>query len=207
MPEQTELEELRVAELREKAKDAGVSGASHMRKDELIESLNDESDDDSLAADQGGDVLAVLKADHEKVKALFGRALELESGDADIEDLAEQIIIELKLHTEAEEQIFYPALKTKALDANEDDAKNEVLEAYIEHGSVKELIAKIEAMEPSDESYKAVLQVMSEQVEHHVEEEESEMFKQARELLSELELRDIGEQIRLFKESAAESVA
>jgi hemerythrin superfamily protein len=211
MAKQTQaLEELHVDELRDRAKTAGITGTSHMRKDELIEVLrhDDEPPARRPTAKNGAsdDVLAVLKQDHDNVKALFEQAFAKEAGDAAIADIVRQIVSELKLHTEAEETIFYPALKAKAIDGDAEDAKEEVLEAYVEHGSVKELIAQIEELTPADESYKAVLTVMSELVQHHVEEEESEMFKRARKLLAKDELSSIGEQVTALKESAKSAV-
>ncbi len=197
-----ELDKLRVVELREKASKAGITGSSHMKKDDLIDALADEGKTAPAAAAGPVDVIALLIEDHEKVKALFAEALAKEEGDESMAALAEQICAELALHTAAEEEIFYPALKSIALDDDNDDAKDLVLEAYVEHGSVKELIANLQALTPADESYKAILQVMSEQVDHHVEEEESEMFKQARALLGD-KLDEIGQQVVAFKESAS----
>lgn len=213
MAKQTEdLENLRVPDLREKAKAAGVHGTSHMRKDDLIEVLSEGQPDPNAeprgngqGKHNGGDVIDLLIADHEKVKALFKQVLHMDSDDARLKQLANQIAAELTLHTEAEETIFYPALKKKAVSAAENAAKDEVLEAYVEHGSVKELIAQLESLQPSDESYHAILQVMSEQVGHHVDEEESEMFKQARSLLSKQELIDIGQEVVAYKQSATAS--
>jgi len=113
--------------------------------------------------------------------------------------LAERIITELEAHTQAEEQLFYPALKARAIERDDDEAKEGVVEAYVEHGSVKELISKIRSSSPSDESYKAMLQVMSEQVDHHVEEEEGEMFEQARQLLEPQTLQSLGRKMAELK--------
>jgi hypothetical protein len=210
----TDLDELSVAELREQAKDAGVTSTSHMRKDELIEALSSgKGARDEKAAKRtprtrtngdaaSDDAIDILIADHRRVKSLFEEALDKEDGDAALADLAKQIIAELELHTRVEETIFYPALKEQAVSDDDDDAKDEVLEAYVEHGSVKELIAKIQKLEPDDESYKAILQVMSEQVEHHVEEEEHEMFDQAHELLGDERLAELGRRIAEAKAGA-----
>ncbi len=187
----------KVSELREDAKAAGITGVSHMRKEELVEAL------DHNGASQNGldgeDAIALLVADHRNVKDLFGRVLDKEPGDESMADLAERIITELEAHTQAEEQLFYPALKARAIERDDDEAKEGVVEAYVEHGSVKELISKIRSSSPSDESYKAMLQVMSEQVDHHVEEEEGEMFEQARQLLEPEALQSLGRKMAELK--------
>jgi hypothetical protein len=144
------------------------------------------------------DAISLLKADHAKVKALFKECLELGSGArSSRRKLFEQIDHELTLHALVEEKIFYPAFKAKTKSAS--DERDEVLEAYEEHASVKDLIAKLEALDPSDETYKAKIQVLSELVQHHVHEEETEMFKEARELLSKDELVAIGQQMTEMK--------
>ena len=121
------------------------------------------------------DAVALLKADHQKVADLFGK-YENASGEARKQKLALQICKELTVHAKIEEEIFYPACEGKVA---EDDLK----EAYVEHDGAKVLIAEIEAGTPSDEFYDAKVKVLSEQIEHHVEEEEKRLvgiFSQAR---------------------------
>jgi hemerythrin superfamily protein len=147
------------------------------------------------------DALTLLKADHAMVKALFREA----NGLSDRAHTArakvfKEIARELKLHTRVEEQIFYPALKAKTKAATPE--RDEVLEAYEEHAGAKELIRKLEATDPKDETYKAKVQVLSEMVIHHADEEESEMFKQARKLMSKDELRDLGDEIAAMKDKS-----
>jgi len=193
------LEDETVSELKTKAREAGISGISHMHKDELVDALEHAA---HAPKNEQTDAIEILKADHAKVKALFKKALAKKHGDKTVEPIVQEIIHELKLHTEAEETIFYPALKTKSTKEHNEDATDGVLEAYVEHDSVKELITKIEATDSSDESYKAMVQVMSEQIEHHVEEEETEMFKQAKHLLKNEELQKLGKQILEKKQGA-----
>jgi hemerythrin superfamily protein len=121
------------------------------------------------------DAVALLKADHRKVEELFA-AFEKASGDGRKRKLAEEICMELTIHTQIEEDVFYPACEGKV---EEDLLK----EAYVEHDGAKLLIAEIEAGGPDDEFYDAKVKVLSEQIEHHVEDEEKRvegMFAQAR---------------------------
>jgi hemerythrin superfamily protein len=126
-------------------------------------------------AEQKLDAVALLKADHRKVEELF-EAFEKASGDGRKQKLAEQICMELTVHARIEEEIFYPACEGKV---EEDLLK----EAFVEHDGAKILIAEIEAGGPDDEFYDAKVKVLSEQIEHHVKEEEQRvegMFSQAR---------------------------
>ncbi len=147
------------------------------------------------------DVLTLLTEDHAKVKQLFKEVSALSDGaHATRRKLFEKIDEELTLHAKVEETIFYPALKAKTKAAS--DERDELLEAYEEHAVVKELLHKLEATDPADESYKAKLQVLSELVEHHVKEEENEMFKQAKKLFRNEELDEIGARVEAAKERA-----
>ena len=121
------------------------------------------------------DAVALLKADHRKVEELF-EAFENASGDGKKQKIAEEICMELTVHATIEEEIFYPACEGKV---EEDLLK----EAFVEHDGAKILIAEIEAGGPDDEFYDAKVKVLSEQIEHHVKEEEQRvegMFSQAR---------------------------
>lgn len=132
------------------------------------------------------DAIALLKADHRKVEELFA-SFESAKGDGRKKALAEEICMELTIHTKIEEDVFYPACEG----AVEEDLLNE---AYVEHDGAKVLIAEIEAGGPDDEFYDAKVKVLSEMIEHHVEEEEKPkegMFAQARQADVDLvELRD-----------------
>jgi galactokinase len=128
-----------------------------------------------MAAPKTPDAVALLKADHRKVEDLFAK-FESATGDGKKKALAEQICMELTIHAKIEEDIFYPACEGKV---DEDLLK----EAYVEHDGAKVLIAEIEAGGPGDAFYDAKVKVLSEQIEHHVEEEEQRvegMFAQAR---------------------------
>src|ERR1700755_2299419 len=138
------------------------------------------------------DAAALLKADHRKVEDLFAK-FEAAKGDGKKQALAEQICMELTIHTKIEEDIFYPACEGKV---EEDLLK----EAYVEHDAAKVLIAEIEAGGADDEFYDAKVKVLSEEIEHHVEEEEKRvegMFAQARK--AGLDMDALGEQMAAEK--------
>lgn len=127
-----------------------------------------------MAAAQA-DAIALLKADHRKVEELFEN-FESTKGVQKKRALAKQICTELTVHSMIEEEIFYPACKGKI-----DDAL--LNEAYVEHDGAKVLIAEIEAGRPNEDFYDAKVEVLSEQINHHVEEEERRsdgIFAQAR---------------------------
>ena len=146
-----------------------------------------------MATDTKQDAIALLKADHRKVEQLFEQ-FEGATGSGKKQTIAMQICLELTVHAQIEEEIFYPACEGKI---EEDLLK----EAYVEHDGAKVLIAEIEAGGPDDEFYDAKVKVLSEQIEHHVEEEEKRMegmFAQARK--AGLDMDALGEQLRARKE-------
>ena len=139
-------------------------------------------------ADTKQDAIALLKADHRTVEELFEQ-FESATGSSKKQKLALQICLELTVHAKIEEEIFYPACEGKV---EEDLLK----EAYVEHDGAKVLIAEIEAASPDDEFYDAKVKVLSEQIEHHVGEEEQRMegmFAQARK--AGLDMDALGEQL------------
>lgn len=123
------------------------------------------------------DAIALLTADHKKVKGLFARfekLMEQDGADKEKAELAAQICNELTVHAQVEEEIFYPAVR-EAID--DEDLMDE---ADVEHAGAKDLIAQIEAMQPGDELFDAKVVVLGELVDHHVKEEEGEMFPQVK---------------------------
>lgn len=146
------------------------------------------------------DAIALLEADHKRVKALFKEAEGIgERAYSARAKLFEQIDRELTIHTKVEEEIFYPAVKAKT--SAHTEPRDDVWEAYEEHAGAKELIGKLEDLDPKDETYKAKLNVLMEQVTHHVKEEESHFFPECRKLLSRDELNDLGARILQMKEA------
>ena len=141
------------------------------------------------------DAIKLLTADHAEVKKLFKEYEKLVKAEAEPEEkqaLALQICHMLTVHATIEEEIFYPA-------ARESDVDSDLLdEAEVEHASAKDLIAQIHAMDPHDDLYDAKVKVLSEQIEHHVEEEEKEMFPKAKK--SGLDMIELGQAIQARKE-------
>lgn len=133
------------------------------------------------------DAIALLKADHRAVEELF-EAFEEAKGAKSKQRLAEKICMELMVHTQIEEEIFYPAVKG----AVEDDL---YAEAHVEHDGAKMLIAEILAGDPEDDFYEANVKVLSEMIKHHVKEEEQRdgMFAQAKS--SDMDLEALGQEM------------
>jgi hemerythrin superfamily protein len=146
------------------------------------------------------DAIKLLKEDHKKVKALFEEVEGLgDRATTQRKSLFQQIDQELTLHSKIEETLFYPEFKKRAENSEE---REEVLEAYEEHGVVKVMIGELEDLDPKDETYKPKLAVLKELVMHHVKEEEGPLFKMAREIFEPEELDQIGERIVEAKEEA-----
>jgi hypothetical protein len=139
------------------------------------------------------DAIALLKADHRKVETLF-EDFEKARGEARKANLVKQICTELTVHTMIEEEIFYPACRGKI----EDDTLDE---AYVEHDGAKMLIAELIESAPDDAFYDAKVKVLSEEIKHHVHEEEMRsegMFAQARE--AGLDMDALADEMRARKE-------
>ena len=134
---------------------------------------------------------ALLKADHKLVSGLFEQ-YEKTRSTAKKKTLVASICKELGIHAQAEEEIFYPAVKAALKD------KELVPEAIVEHATLKELISQVEGKEPDGEMFDAKIQVLSEYVKHHVKEEETEMFPKARK--TKLDMKQLGAQIAARKE-------
>jgi hemerythrin superfamily protein len=142
------------------------------------------------------DAISMLIADHEKVKLLFEQFEALsDRSKASKKKLADQICMELSIHAEVEEQVFYPAVRGPVKDEDLMD------EAVVEHASAKELIAQIMEMDPGEDLYDAKVKVLSEQIEHHVKEEEGEMFPKVRK--GKVDLAALGAEMEEFKAGLA----
>jgi hemerythrin superfamily protein len=140
------------------------------------------------------DAISLLTEDHENVKKLFKKFEKLSSAEDDTKiEVANMICMELTVHAMVEEELFYPEVRM-AID--DDDLLNE---AEVEHDSAKELIAQIQFMEPDNPMYDAKVTVLGEYIEHHVTEEEEEMFPKVRKA-KQLDLEELGEQMQMRKE-------
>ena len=140
------------------------------------------------------DAIALLKADHRKVEDLFEK-FEKAKSDSVKKSLVQEICTELSAHTAIEEEIFYPACTGKI---DEDLVK----EAYVEHDGAKVMIAELIASEPGDDFYDAKVKVLSEEIKHHLKEEEARsegMFAQARDVG--LDMEALGEEMAARKEA------
>ena len=138
------------------------------------------------AAAKPADAIKLLKDDHREVKSWFKDYEALED-DGEKQALADKICLALTVHAQIEEEIFYPAARA-AID--DDDLLDE---AEVEHASAKQLIAEIQAMKAGDRLFDAKVTVLGEYINHHVEEEESEMFPESRD--SNLDLKELGAQL------------
>lgn len=136
------------------------------------------------------DAIALLTADHKAVKEMFKQFKTLKQGegsDGEKQALVTQVCNALKVHAQIEEEIFYPAVLAAIAD---DDLMDE---AEVEHASAKDLITQLESMKPGDARYDAKVTVLGELVDHHVKEEEGEMFPKAKK--AKLDLQDLGAQL------------
>lgn len=147
------------------------------------------------------DAVSLLIDDHKKVKKLFKEFEKLAKAD-DIDgkvEIANEICEELTIHTMIEEEIFYPAARAVI----DEDMLNE---AEVEHATAKDLIAQIREMAGDDPMYDATVKVLSEYIDHHVEEEETEMFPKAKK--AKMDLEGLGVQMMERKEElSAESIS
>ncbi|KGF80525.1 hemerythrin [Massilia sp. JS1662] len=143
----------------------------------------------------GQDAIALLTADHREVSEMFEQFEQLgDRATTSKEKLKDKICKALIAHTTIEEEIFYPAVRAAKVEEGEDM----VDEAIVEHASAKDLIKQLQEMQPDDDLYDAKVKVLSEQIEHHVKEEEKEMFPKAKK--AGLDLLALGQEMALRKQ-------
>lgn len=148
--------------------------------------------------DEAPDALTLIRNDHREVDELFEKALDEDTPAAQRRNAVAKIVQALTVHAQMEEAIFYPALRK----AGGEDERDSVLEAAEEHGVVKDLIAKIVALRSGDETLNAKVTVLKELVQHHVKEEESEIFDEAKHTLGKERLEQLGAEMQRFKDRA-----
>jgi iron-sulfur cluster repair protein YtfE (RIC family) len=145
---------------------------------------------------------ALLKSDHEKVAGILETIDKTtERAIKTREELFTRLKEELDLHAQIEEEILYPALEEA------EQTRELALEAYEEHRLVKQLLAELETAPKDDEQWTAKFTVLKENIEHHVEEEEGEMFKKARRALKEDEIEALGDRLQEAKQTRRAAVA
>jgi hemerythrin superfamily protein len=148
------------------------------------------------------DAIEMLKADHKKVKELFrqyeaagDRAHQKKKG------IAEEVFTEISIHSTLDEELFYPAVQ----ELTDEDGKDLVAESVEEHHAVATLIEELKELDPKDERYDAKFTVLMENVEHHIEEEEGELFPEAEEVLGDA-IEHLGTQMKGRKEELMASL-
>jgi hemerythrin superfamily protein len=144
------------------------------------------------------DAITVLKEDHKTVEGLFKKFEKTgERAHKAQRDLADRIVKELSVHAAIEEQVFYPAIREAA-----PDVEDTVLESLEEHHIVKWVASELASMEPDHERFRAKMTVLIENVRHHVEEEEHELFPQVRKGMGRKVLQELGEKLKEAKKTA-----
>ena len=145
--------------------------------------------------------IELLMTDHRKVEDLFSKYEDEKDGDEDTRrQLAQRICAELKVHTQVEEELFYPFLRENL----EEDDMDLVEEAQVEHNGAKDLIEQIEGATEIDDEYNAKVKVLGEYVKHHVNEEENEIFPKVSD--DQEELDELGQEMASRKSELAEEM-
>jgi hypothetical protein len=151
-------------------------------------------------AEQQRDVIEVLEHDHREVEEMFKeleglRGASTEEDKARRKELTEDVTIELVRHSVAEEVLVYPKVADKV-------GSDEVEHAREEHAEAEETLQRLEKLDADDPSFDDELATLMEEIRHHIEDEEGEMFAHMREVMEEDELRTLGERVEAFKKVA-----
>ena len=147
----------------------------------------------SAAGDDAGSLLKVLEKEHRQVKQMLKDLVNAEEA-GDREEVFGRLKPELEAHSHGEEEAFYPLLK------QEDESKTTAIEAYVEHHIAERLIQELDSMDKGDEEWEARAKVLKDVVEHHIQEEESEVWKEARKLLGKEKLAELTPEYMAVKE-------
>jgi hemerythrin superfamily protein len=152
------------------------------------------------------DAIALLVRDHKEVEQLFRQFEKLtDRAQKSKQKIVAKIIRELAVHAAIEEMLFYPAVRTAALNANSrtlKEAADTILESLEEHHVVKWTLSELEKMKPEEERFDAKVQVLMESVRHHVEEEQEELFPKVRKLFDAETLEQLGDRMQKAKKLA-----
>ena len=142
------------------------------------------------------DPIEMLKQDHRNVKDLF-KKYRSSKEESEKDEISRHIFAELELHTRIEEEIFYPAMER----SGQDKAEKLVAESFVEHSQVKTLIGELRSLDVADTEFEARMKVLMENVEHHIEEEENELFPMAKKEMSS-QLEELGSEMEEIKKDA-----
>jgi hemerythrin superfamily protein len=150
-----------------------------------------------MKSQENEDIFEALKKDHEKVKKLFKDYEDAgEHATQKKQSIADQVFQELTVHAKIEEEIFYPAVAAET----DEEGRELVDEAFEEHHVIKILIGELQSLKAGEEVFEAKFKVLRENVEHHVEEEEDELFPSAKKALDKEDIEEIGEEVEERKE-------
>jgi hypothetical protein len=148
------------------------------------------------------DAIALLEDDHRKVKEMLAEGeATTERAEKTRAELYAALRREMEVHERIEEEIFYPALKAHP------KARDIVLEGFEEHHVVDEIMSELGETDVDDETWAAKFNVMKENIEHHIEEEEGEMFSKARQAFDEAELEDLGDKMMELKQLSEQTAS
>ena len=151
-------------------------------------------------AEEQRDVIEILEHDHREVEEMFTELESLRGASSDEEksrrkELTEQVTIELVRHSVAEEVLVYPKVEAKV-------SSEEAEHAREEHAEAEETLQRLEKLDADDPSFDDELATLMEEIRHHIEEEEGEMFAHMREAIDQEELRSLGARVEAFKKVA-----
>jgi len=151
------------------------------------------------------DATNILKEQHDEVRQLFERYEKIEDGDREARlELFGEIRKKLEIHAQIEEEIFYPPLRR----ARRQEARQDVAEAYEEHSLIKTVLRDLSSVDPESETqFEAMMKVLRENVEHHADEEEDELFHDARKVFSKEQLEQYGEWLDMRTRELEETYA
>src|SRR5436853_1683649 len=139
-------------------------------------------------------IIEMLTQDHQEASAMMDRIESANAGDPSVMMTFNQLKEALTLHAEIEEQIFYPALR------NNDETADQIEESFEEHQEVKDLLAEMSGLQGGNDEFMSMMSDLRDAVEHHVEEEENELFPQAQQILGDSRLQEMGQQMMQMKQ-------